>query len=208
MNTKVDFKKSLKGLYNPKKSSFHLVDVPPMNFLMIDGKGDPNNSIDYQDAIGALYTLSYSLKFALKSHGYDHVIPPIEGLWWIENMQEFSFANKDLWVWTMMIMQPEWITQEWVELVRKTAKMKKDNPFIDKVRFERFHEGLSVQFLYTGAYDNEAPRIAEMHKFILTNGYMVKGKHHEIYLGDPRKTSPERLKTVIRQPVMNLLETG
>jgi hypothetical protein len=208
MITKTDFKKLFKELYNPRKSYFHLVNVPPMNFLMIDGKGDPNKSVDYQDAMAALYTLSYGLKFALKSQGYDHVVPPIEGLWWMENMEEFSFTNKDMWAWTMMIMQPEWINQEWVERVRKNARGKKDNPFIDKVRYERFYEGLSVQFLYTGAYADEAPKISEMHKFILSNGYKSNGKHHEIYLGDPRKTSPERLQTIIRQPVKNILETG
>jgi hypothetical protein len=208
MNTKVDFKKSLKELYNPKKSTFHLVEVPSMNFLMIDGKGDPNKSPEYQDAMGALYTLAYGLKFALKSQGYDHIVPPIEGLWWMENMEEFSLANKALWEWTMMIMQPDWISQDWLEKVRKNAKKKKDNPLIDIVRFERYSEGLSVQFLYTGAYDNEAPRIAEMHNFIRTNGYQTNGKHHEIYLGDPRRTSPERLQTIIRQPIRRQNEAG
>jgi hypothetical protein len=201
MNAKVDFKKTLKQLYNPKQSNFHLVEVPPLNFLMIDGKGDPNQSKDYQNAIDALYTLSYGLKFALKTQGYDHIVPPLEGLWWMEKMEEFNLTNKEQWEWTMMIMQPDWINEEWVEKVRKNAMMKKDNPLIAQVRFESYTEGLSVQFLYTGAYENEAPRIAEMHKYILTNEYQMNGKHHEIYLGDPRKTSPERLKTILRQPI-------
>ena len=203
MNAKVDFKKTLKQLYNPKQSNFHLVEVPPLNFLMIDGKGDPNQSKDYQNAIDALYTLSYGLKFALKTQGYDHIVPPLEGLWWMEKMEEFNLTNKEQWEWTMMIMQPDWINEEWVEKVRKNAMMKKDNPLIAQVRFESYTEGLSVQFLYTGAYENEAPRIAEMHKYILTNEYQMNGKHHEIYLGDPRKTSPERLKTILRQPIKN-----
>ena len=201
MNAKVDFKKTLKQLYNPKQSNFHLVEVPPLNFLMIDGKGDPNQSKDYQNTIDALYTLSYGLKFALKTQGYDHIVPPLEGLWWMEKMEEFNLTNKEQWEWTMMIMQPDWINEEWVEKVRKNAMMKKDNPLIAQVRFESYTEGLSVQFLYTGAYENEAPRIAEMHKYILTNEYQMNGKHHEIYLGDPRKTSPERLKTILRQPI-------
>ena len=201
MIAKVDFKKSLKQLYNPKQSNFHLVEVPPLNFLMIDGKGDPNQSKDYQNAIDALYTLSYGLKFALKTQGYDHIVPPLEGLWWMEKMEEFNLTNKEQWEWTMMIMQPDWINEEWVEKVRKNAMMKKDNPLIAQVRFESYTEGLSVQFLYTGAYENEAARIAEMHKYILTNEYQMNGKHHEIYLGDPRKTSPERLKTILRQPI-------
>jgi hypothetical protein len=201
MTSKVDFKKTLKQLYNPKEGNFHLVEVPPMNFLMIDGIGDPNKSIDYQRAIDALYTLSYGLKFSLKPQGYDHIVPPLEGLWWMENLENFSLANKDQWEWTMMIMQPDWINLEWVEKARKNAMMKKDNPLLEKVRFDCFTEGLSVQFLYIGSYDNEAPRIAEMHEYISNNGYQTNGKHHEIYLGDPRKTSPDRLKTILRQPV-------
>ncbi len=204
MSTKVDFKKALKQLYNPSKDSFHLVEVPQMNFLMLDGKGDPNTSLDYQQAIDALYTISYGIKFALKSEGYDHIVPPLEGLWWMEKMDEFNLANKDRWEWTMMIMQPEWITTTWVEKVRQDAKKKKSNASLSDVRFESFNEGLAVQILYTGAYEKEAPTIVEMHMFIATNGYQANGKHHEIYLGDPRKTSPDRLQTILRQPIRKL----
>jgi hypothetical protein len=172
-----------------------------MYFLMLDGKGDPNTSLEYQQAIEALYTMSYGIKFALKSQGFDHIVPPVEGLWWMVNMNEFSLANKARWEWTMMIMQPEWVTTEWVEIVRNESMKKKSNPSITQIRFDLYEEGLVVQTLYTGAYENEAPTIAEMHKFIKTNGYQTNGKHHEIYLGDPRKTSPERLKTILRQPV-------
>jgi hypothetical protein len=204
MSTKVDFKKALKQLYNPPKGSFHLVDVPQMNFLMLDGEGDPNTSMDYQQAIEALYTMSYGIKFALKSQGYDHIVPPLEGLWWMENMNEFSLANKDRWEWTMMIMQPEWVTIEWVEKVRQDAKKKKNNASLSEVRFDSLNEGLAVQILYTGAYEEEAPTIAELHKFITSSGYQTNGKHHEIYLGDPRKTSPERLQTILRQPIRKI----
>jgi hypothetical protein len=204
MSTKVDFKKALKQLYNPPKGSFHLVDVPQMNFLMLDGEGDPNTSMDYQQAIEALYTMSYGIKFALKSQGYDHIVPPLEGLWWMENMNEFRLANKDRWEWTMMIMQPEWVTIEWVEKVRQDAKKKKNNASLSEVRFDSLNEGLAVQILYTGAYEEEAPTIAELHKFITSSGYQTNGKHHEIYLGDPRKTSPERLQTILRQPIRKI----
>lgn len=197
----MDFKKTLKHLYNPTKGGFHLVDVPQMNFLSLDGLGDPNTSVEYHEAVDALYSLSYGIKFALKSQGVDHIVPPLEGLWWMEDMNEFNLANKDRWEWTMMIMQPEWITSEWVERVREEVYKKKRISLSSKVRFETYHEGLSVQILYTGAYEKEAPTIAEMHKFIKTNGYKTNGKHHEIYLGDPRKTSPEKLQTILRQPI-------
>jgi len=198
---KVDFKKSLKELYNPPKGSFQFVDVPLMNYLMVDGKGDPNTSLDYQQAIDALYTMAYGIKFALKSQGYDHVVPPLEGLWWMENMNEFTLANKGRWEWTMMIMQPEWVTTEWVEKVRLDAKKKKNNASLSVVRFEILNEERAVQILYTGAYEKEAPTIAELHKFIKSNGYETNGKHHEIYLSDVRKTAPDRLQTILRQPV-------
>jgi hypothetical protein len=204
MSTKVDFKKTHKELYNPSKKGFYFIDVPSLNFLMVDGQGDPNTALEYQLAIDALYTLSYGLKFALKSKGYDHIVPPLEGLWWMENMNEFSLANKSRWEWTMMIMQPEWVTDEWVEKVRKETTKKKNNPSIPQIRFGVYSEGLVVQALYTGAYIDEAPTIAEMHQYIKTNGYQTNGKHHEIYLGDPRKTSPERLKTILRQPVRKI----
>jgi hypothetical protein len=198
---KVDFKKTLKNLYNPPKGVFHIVDVPKLNFIMIDGCGDPNKSADYQQAVEALYAMSYEIKFALKSQGFDHIVPPLEGLWWMENMNEFTLANKDSWEWTMMIMQPEWVTGEWVEKVRDEAYKKKRLPLLKKARFKPYDEGLSVQIVYTGAYENEARTIADIHTFIKNNRYQTNGKHHEIYLGDPRKTSPEKLKTILRQPI-------
>lgn len=201
MSTKVDFKKALKQLYNPPKGSFHLVEVPQMNFLMLDGRGDPNTSLDYQQAIEALYTMSYAIKFALKSQGYDHIVPPLEGLWWMENMNEFSLMNKNRWEWTMMIMQPEWITSEWVEKVRQDTTKKKSNAYLSAVRFEAYNEGFAVQTLYIGAYEKEAPTIADMHRFIASSGYLTNGKHHEIYIGNPRKTSPDKLQTILRQPI-------
>lgn len=204
MVNKIDYKKALKQLYNPPKHGFHMVEVPAMNFLKLDGKGDPNTSPDYQLTVDALYTMSYGIKFALKPQGYDHIVPPIEGLWRIAGLEEFSSVDKSQFEWTMMIMQPEWVTAECVEQVRLDAKKKKANPLLDKVRFESIAEGLAVQIVYTGAYKDESPTIAAMHEFIRSNGYQFNGLHHEIYLGDPRKTSPERLKTILRQPVIKL----
>jgi hypothetical protein len=201
MSTKVDFKKALKSLYNPSNKGLHFVEVPRMKFLMLEGKGDPNTSLEYQQVVDALYSMSYGIKFTLKSQGFDHIVPPLEGLWWMENMNEFTMANKARWEWTMMIMQPDWVTSEWVEKVRNATIKKKDNPSVSQIRLEEYDEGLVVQTLYTGAYENEAPTIAELHKFIIANGYQTNGKHHEIYLGDPRKTSPDRLQTILRQPV-------
>lgn len=201
MSDKVDFRKTLGAYYNPPKGPFHLIDVPSMNFLMLDGRGDPNKSLDYQLAIEALYSLSYGIKFAQKAQGVDYIVPPLEGLWWMENMNEFSLANKDRWEWTMMIMQPQGVTLEVVDKVRKDKYKKKKNEMLQKIRFEKYHEGLSVQVLYTGAYRNEGPTIAEMHRFINDNGYRMHGKHHEVYLSDIRKTSADKLQTVLRQPI-------
>ena len=199
--SKIDFKKKLKHLYNPPKSKFTIVDVPAMNFLMIDGHGDPNNNPAFQEISEALYGMAYTIKFALKSQGADYVVPPLEGLWWMENMEEFSLEAKDQWLWTLMIMQPEWATPEVVEEARVTLARKKNPPALPQLRFETYHEGLSVQIMYVGPYADEGPTIARMHAFIEAEGYEPNGKHHEIYLSDPRRTAPEKLKTVIRQPI-------
>lgn len=198
---RVDFKKELKHLYNPSKKEFSIVDVPAMNFLMIDGHGDPNNNPAYQEVMNALYALAFSLKFALKPQGVDYVVPPLEGLWWMEDMTAFSLENKDRWDWTMMIMQPEWVTAELVERVRQEVARKKNPVALPKLRFETYHEGLAVQIMYIGPYADEHPTIARMHAFAEAEGYELAGKHHEIYLSDPRRTAPEKLKTVIRQPI-------
>jgi hypothetical protein len=204
MGIKVDFKKTLKQLYNPSKRGLHIVEVPGMNFLMVDGRGDPNISSEYQQAIEALYNMSYGIKFALKSHGYDHVIPPLEGLWWMEDMNEFNRENIARWEWTMMIMQPDWVLAEAVERVRADVIKKKGILFPETVRHERYHEGLAVQTLYTGAYKDESPVIAEIHAFIKSNGYQTNGKHHEIYLSDARKTPADKLQTILRQPIRQI----
>jgi len=198
---KRDFKKDLKHLYGPSTKKFSVVDVPPMNFLMIDAEGNPNNNPAYQEGMEALYGMAYTIKFALKPQGVEFVVPPPEGLWWMENMSEFSLETKDRWQWTMMIMQPDEVTQEIVDAAQEELARKKNPPALSKLRYERYHEDLSVQIMYLGAYADEGPTIARMHEFIRENGYDFNGKHHEIYLGDPRRTAAEKLKTVIRQPV-------
>jgi hypothetical protein len=202
---KIDFKRELKHLYRPSAKEFVVVDVPPMKSLMIDGHGDPNTAQEYQDAVEALYAMSYKLKFMSKKElGKDYVVPPLEGLWWAEDMETFTTArDKSAWDWTMMIMQPEWITQEMVEEAVKQVE-KKDLPALSKLCLETYHEGLSVQILHIGSYDDEGPTIARMHAFIDENGYEPAGKHHEIYLSDPRKVAPGKLKTVLRQPVRKI----
>ena len=201
---KIDFKKELKHLYRPSAKEFVVVDVPPMNFLMIDGHGDPNTAQEYQDALEALYAVAYKIKFmSKKEREMDYVVPPLEGLWWAEDMETFTTKrDKSTWDWTMMIMQPEWITQEmFEEVLKQVAKKKKDLAALSRLRLETYHEGQAVQIMHIGSYDDEGPTIARMHAFIDETGHQPAGKHHEIYLGDPRKVAPEKLKTVLRQPV-------
>ncbi|MFQ5614887.1 MAG: GyrI-like domain-containing protein [Anaerolineales bacterium] len=200
--SKIDPKKELKHLYRPSAKKIVVVDVPPMNFLMIDGHGDPNTAQEFQDAVEALYPVAYALKFmSKKEKGMDYVVPPLEGLWWVENMEEFTTEDKSAWEWTVMIMQPESVTPKMFEEALKQVEKKKNPPALSKIRFESFHEGLSVQIMYVGPYSEEGPTIEKMHDFIEENGYALSGKHHEIYLSDPRRTAPEKLKTVVRQPV-------
>jgi hypothetical protein len=200
---KIDLKKELKHLYNPSKE-IALVDVPEMNFLMIDGTGDPNTSQDYKDAIESLYAVSYTLKFMVKKEkAVDYVVMPLEGLWWTEPMSQFTMENKDMWQWTAMIMQPEYVTEELFNRAVEQVQIKKNLPSLSKIKFKSLYEGLSTQLMYIGPYSAEGPTIEKLHNFIEENGYELRGKHHEIYLSDPRRSAPEKLKTVIRQPVMS-----
>lgn len=204
--SKIDFKKELKDLYSPPRK-FVVVDVPGMQFLMVDGHGDPNVALEYQQALEALYAVAYKIKFLSKKQlGKDYVVPPLEGLWWAEDMETFTSArDKSQWDWTMMIMTPEWINGEVFAEALESVRKGKNPAALPKVRLERYHEGLSVQIMHIGSYDEEGPTILEMHKeFLPQNAYRENGKHHEIYLGDPRRVAPEKLKTVLRQPVASL----
>ena len=200
---KIDFKKELKHLYRPSAKQFEVVDIPEMNFLMVDGHGNPNTAQTYKEAIEALYAVAYKLKFfSKKSLDRDYVVPPLEGLWWAKDMEAFVIGKKDDWDWTMMIMQPEWITQEIFEEGSALVKKAKNPPALSKMRLQSYDEGLSIQIMHFGSYDNEAPTLEKLHnEFIPKNNYALSGKHHEIYLSDPRKVKPEKLKTVLRQPV-------
>ena len=204
MATKIDLKVELQGLYRPSAKQAAIITVPEMNFLMMDGAGNPNTSPDYQQAVEALYGVAYALKFASKKAlGRDYVVMPLEGLWWGTPMGQhlFSEEDKEKFEWTMMIMQPDFITSEMVNQAIAQVKAKKGLENLDQMRFTAFAEGLSVQILYFGAYDDEGPTIAEMHQFAFEKGYQLRGKHHEIYLSDPRRTSPEKLKTILRHPI-------
>ncbi|NIS78737.1 MAG: hypothetical protein GTO14_00570 [Anaerolineales bacterium] len=218
--TKVDFKKEWKHLYNPPKGKFTVVEVPSMQFLMLDGRGDPNTAKEYQDAIEALYAVAFKIKFASKkSLGKDYVVPPLEGLWGSGEMETrlseardeaewlelFAATDRDTWRWTMMIMQPEWVTEDMYEEVSELVREAKGLSAIDKMRLETYREGLSVQIMHVGPFSDEGPALAKLHlDFLPNNGYVEAGKHHEIYLSDPRKTAPEKLKTVLRQPVRKM----
>jgi hypothetical protein len=202
--TKIDFKKDLKHLYKPSKDDFSIVDVPMFNFLMVDGRGDPNTAQEYQDALEALYAVAYKIKFmSKKGLGKDYVVPPLEGLWWAEDMEVFTTGgDKSSWLWTMMIMQPEWITTEIFDEALLQVEKGKNPPALSNVRLEGYHEGMAVQIMHIGPYSEEGPTIAKLHnEFIPESGLEENGKHHEIYLSDPRKVAPEKMKTVLRQPV-------
>jgi hypothetical protein len=171
---------------------------------MIDGSGDPNTARSYQEAIEALYAVAYKLKFASKNElEKDYVVPPLEGLWWAEDMASFTDQlDKNAWSWTMMIMQPDWITQGMFQEATALVQQSKGLPGLDKIRLERYQEGLSAQILHLGSYDDEGPILKKLHdEYIPQNGYRMRGKHHEIYLSDPRRVEPAKLKTILRQPV-------
>lgn len=200
---KVDFKRTLKHLYLPTVKDFSQVEVPAMQFVMVDGAGDPNTSPVYRAALEWLYPVSYGLKFASKlTLKRDYAVPPLEGLWWAEDMGTFLTREKDKWSWTMMIMAPDWIDRAMFDaaVAKAAGKLGAEPPA--SLRLEAFDEGLSVQIMHVGPYDAEGPTIARLHgEYLPANGLTENGHHHEIYIGDPRRTAPEKLKTVLRQPV-------
>jgi hypothetical protein len=198
---KVDFKRTMKPYWLPPVGKFVIVEVPELAFAMIDGAGDPNTAPEYSSAVSWLYTMSYTLKFMSKAAGRDYGVAPLEGLWWSDDMTDFLQGRKDRWSWTAMIMQPDWITpSQFAEAIKK-AEAKLGAP-PRSLRLERFREGLSVQTMQLGPYSGEGPTIRKLHEeFLPANGLNETGKHHEIYVSDPRRVAPEKLKTVIRQPV-------
>lgn len=197
-----DIKKQHKNLYAPKPGNFEIVEVPPLKFLMADGHGDPNTSTAYRNVIEALYATSYAVRAVAKTRLEKvHTVAPLEGLWSADDLQVFRTGEKSAWDWTMMIVQPDWITTELVEEAVAATRKKKLRA-LDLIRFEGYTEGRSVQILHVGTYDDEGPILERLHgEFLPANGLVPTGRHHEIYLSDPRRTEPSRLKTILRQPV-------
>lgn len=200
---KIDFKKELKQLYHSSAKNVEIVVVPKMNFLMIDGEGDPNNSPLFQEAVEALFSVSYTLKFMIKkgASGVDYGVLPLEGLWWADDMSQFSIGKKGDWKWTMMIMQPEHVTRELVKTAVEEVQKKKNPVALPKLRFETFAEGKAAQIMHIGPFSEEGPTIQKVHEHIKASGGRLSGKHHEIYLSDIRKAAPGKWKTIIRQPM-------
>lgn len=202
--SKIDFKTEYKSLYSAPQKDFVLVEVPPLPYLMFDGQGDPNTAPVYQHAVEALYSLAYTLKFMSKrAFGRDYVVGPLEGLWWARDYSAFTAGQRDDWLWTMMILQPDWIDPAHLQAAKAEVLLKKGLPGIEKVRLETLNEGLCAQILHIGTYADEGPTLKRLHEdWLPANGLRETGKHHEIYLSDPRKVEPAKLKTILRQPVV------
>jgi hypothetical protein len=205
--TTLDLRKELKYLYTPSAKRAEVVRVPAFKFAMIDGgfgAGEtPDTSPVFAQATGALYSIAYTLKFMSKGRPVDPVEYPVmalEGQWWIEE-GEFSFDRKDNWRWNLMILQPDHITQEMFGEAVRQAETKHPNPALARLRLERFEEGLCVQIMHIGPYAAESATVDRLHAFARESGCELRGKHHEIYLGDPRRSAPEKLKTILRMPV-------
>jgi len=200
---KTDLRKALDG-YRARVGELRLLEVPPASYLMVDGHGDPNTSQAYADALAALYPVAYTTKFASKRElDRDYVVPPLEALWWAEDMAAFTSArDKSQWSWTAMLMVPEWVTPALVEHAVAAVGAKDRPASLDRLRLEVLEEGTVVQTLHVGPYDAEAAVLADLHdRFIPEQGLRMTGRHHEIYLSDPRRVAPERLRTILRQPV-------
>jgi hypothetical protein len=198
---KIDFRKTLAALYAAPAGRFVEIDVPTLDFVKIDGEGDPNTAPAYRQAIEWLYPVSYAMKFAAKAIGKDYVVPPLEGLWWADDPADFVARRKERWRWTMMIMVPDFIELSFFDAaVEKAGRKLGDTP--SSLRFETLTEGRALQTLHVGSYDDEGPTLARLHDEIMpAQGLTFAGPHHEIYLSDPRKTSAAKLKTILRQPV-------
>jgi hypothetical protein len=202
----LDLVKLHKPLYQPSARHPAIVDVPELAFLMVDGRGDPETAEPYHQALEALYSVAYTLKSTLKKTDpeRDFKVAPLEGLWWADeeapSMADLQ-RDRDAWNWTMMIAVPDAVTPAEVAAAREAAARKRELPAAPLLRLERLEEGLAVQIMHVGPYSEEAPTIERLHAFAAAEGYRLRGRHHEIYLGDPRRTAPERLKTVLRHPV-------
>jgi hypothetical protein len=203
---KRDLKKELRSLYGPSPQVVQRVDVPTLRFLKIDGRGDPNTSAAYAEAVQALFSLSYAVKFRARKSPLEinYGVMPLEGLWWADDMSSFTTGDRSDWQWTMMIMQPDFIDGDLIEETRVAVAAKKNLPGLQRVRLESFTEGLSAQTMHVGPFSVEGPTIEKVHRFIEESGCELVGKHHEVYLSDIRKADQSRWKTVIRQPMREM----
>lgn len=197
---KTDLKKTNKIAFSGKKSP-QIVEIPPMKYVTFTGKGNPNTSVEFENAMGVLYGMAYTIKFARKEENRDFVVAPLEGQWWSEDMNDFAEGNKDNWLWKVMIALPDYITEnDFIEAKAKLDK-KKNPPMLERAELEIIEDGLSVQVLYMGPYAEEEATISAMHHFAEEQGYKLRSKHREVYLSNPQRTAPEKLKTIIRHPV-------
>lgn len=201
---KIDYKQVFKECYGVKSHAPVLVDVPPMQFLMLDGRGDPQATPGFQASVEALFGLAFSIKFLLKKGpmALDFAVMPLEALWWADDMTQF-LADRAAWQWTVMIMQPPVVDPALVDEAKGALHArKKASPLLAEIRLARFDEGKAVQLLHVGPFSEEGPAVQRLHAFVAAQGYGLGGKHHEIYLNDARRTAPEKLKTILRQPVV------
>lgn len=204
INAKVDLRAEV-GSYTARRGVFSLVHLPRLQYLMVDGRGDPNTAPAYRDAVTTIYPLAYALRAASKRDlGRDYGVMPLEALWSADDMAAFTTArDKGRWDWTLLNLVPAWLTAEDVEAARATVASKGGAPVLDAVRLETLEEGRCVQTLHVGPYDAEGPVLEQLHtEFIPAQGLQMTGRHHEVYLGDPRRAAPEKLRTILRQPVV------
>lgn len=198
---KVDLKKELKHLYQPSAKEVVGVDVPAMQFLMIDGEGDPNTAPAYARAVEALFAVSYTAKFMLKKgQAVDYAVMPLEGLWWADDLSAFVANDRAKWRWTMMIMQPDFVPRAVIDAAMAEVEKKKKLPAVKELRLETFAEGRCAQILHIGPFTEEGPTIEQVHAYIDARTGR-RGRHHEIYLSDIRRAEPAKWKTIIRQPM-------
>jgi hypothetical protein len=197
----IDLKKTLKPYYTASATKPSIIDVPTMNALMVDGMGDPSGKA-FQEAVASLYSVAYTLKFAFKKDkAVDYPVMALEGLWYADDVADFLNGKRDNWKWTIFITLPDVVTKRDVREAVAAAKKKAKLPGLPEVRFEKFAEGRAAQIMHVGPYAAEGPTIERLHRFVEEQGYELRGKHHEIYLGDPRRSAPEKLRTIIRHPV-------
>ncbi len=202
MSGKVDLKREI-ATYRARQGRFDVVEVPDLTYLAVDGHGDPNGAA-FAEATSALYPLAYALKLASRDElGRDYVVPPLEGLWWADDWRAFTTArDKSAWDWTLLILVPDWVPSSMLEPARARVAARRGPARLADVRLEPMSEGRCVQTLHVGSFDDEAPVLARMHDEVVPErGLRLRGRHHEIYLSDPRRTAPGRLRTILRQPV-------